>query len=88
MRLWGLLGHNGAGKTTTLKILTGYLQPDEGSVSIDGKDVLMETQAAQEVIGYLPENAPLYPELSVQDYLKMVANARKIPSKKAYRIYS
>lgn len=77
----GLLGHNGAGKTTTLKILTGYLQPDEGSVSIDGKDVLIETQAIQEVIGYLPENAPLYPELSVQDYLKMVASARKIPSK-------
>ncbi len=77
----GLLGHNGAGKTTTLKILTGYLQPDEGSVSIDGKDVLTETQATQEVIGYLPENAPLYPELSVQDYLQMVANARKIPNK-------
>ena len=77
----GLLGHNGAGKTTTLKILTGYLHPDEGSVSIDGKDVLTETQAAQEVIGYLPENAPLYPELSVQDYLQMVADARKIPVK-------
>ena len=77
----GLLGHNGAGKTTTLKILTGYLQPDEGSVSIDGKDVLTETQATQEVIGYLPENAPLYPELSVQDYLQMVADARKIPTK-------
>ena len=77
----GLLGHNGAGKTTTLKILTGYLQPDEGSVNIDGKDVLIETQATQEIIGYLPENAPLYPELSVQDYLKMVASARKIPIK-------
>ncbi len=77
----GLLGHNGAGKTTTLKILTGYLQPDEGTVSIDGKDVLTETQAAQEIIGYLPENAPLYPELTVQDYLLMVANARQIPVK-------
>lgn len=78
----GLLGHNGAGKTTTLKILTGYLQPDEGSVSIDDKDVLIETQAAQAVVGYLPENAPLYPELTVQDYLQLVANVRSIPKSK------
>jgi ABC-2 type transport system ATP-binding protein len=75
----GLLGPNGAGKTTTMKILTGYLQPDEGQVSVDGLDVLTDTLRVQQRIGYLPENAPLYPEMSVQDYLKMMAELRQIP---------
>jgi ABC-2 type transport system ATP-binding protein len=76
----GLLGPNGAGKTTAIKILTGYLQPDEGSVLIDGLDVLTHTLEVQARIGYLPENAPLYPELSVQSYLKMMADLREIPA--------
>lgn len=75
----GLLGPNGAGKTTILKILTGYLQPDEGSVVVDGIDVVGDTRAAQTRIGYLPENAPLYPELSVQTYLKLIADLKGIP---------
>jgi ABC-2 type transport system ATP-binding protein len=75
----GLLGPNGAGKTTMMKILTGYLQPDGGQVSVDGLDVLTDTLQVQKRIGYLPENAPLYPELSVQDYLKMIADLRQIP---------
>ncbi len=75
----GLLGPNGAGKTTIIKILTGYLQPDSGSISVAGLDVLNQTKAAQEHIGYLPETAPLYPELSVQQYLKMIAELRQIP---------
>ena len=75
----GLLGPNGAGKTTFLKILTGYLQPDEGSVSVDGLDVCEHTREVQAQIGYLPETAPLYPELTVQEYLKMMANLRLIP---------
>ncbi len=62
----GLLGPNGAGKTTIIKIITGYLQPDAGSVTVDGLDVLTHTRQVQARIGYLPENAPLYPELSVQ----------------------
>jgi ABC-2 type transport system ATP-binding protein len=57
----GLLGPNGAGKTTAIKILTGYLQADEGNVTIDGLDVLTHTLEVQARIGYLPENAPLYP---------------------------
>jgi ABC-2 type transport system ATP-binding protein len=75
----GLLGPNGAGKTTTIKILTGYLQPDDGTVHVNGLDVLTHTREVQADIGYLPENAPLYPELSVQAYLKMMAELRQIP---------
>jgi ABC-2 type transport system ATP-binding protein len=75
----GLLGPNGAGKTTMLKILTGYLQPDNGSVRVDGLDVVAHPREVQARIGYLPESAPLYPELSVQAYLKMMADLRQIP---------
>jgi ABC-2 type transport system ATP-binding protein len=75
----GLLGPNGAGKTTILKILTGYLQPDEGSVAVDGIDVVADARTAQTRIGYLPENAPLYPELSVQSYLKLIADLKGVP---------
>jgi ABC-2 type transport system ATP-binding protein len=76
----GLLGPNGAGKTTLIKILTGYLQPDSGVVEVDDLDVMRNHQAVQSIIGYLPENAPLYPELSVQFYLKMIAELREIPA--------
>ncbi|MCK6628822.1 MAG: ABC transporter ATP-binding protein [Anaerolineae bacterium] len=75
----GLLGPNGAGKSTTIKILTGYLQPDNGEVKVDGLDVLTHTREVQARLGYLPENAPLYPELSVQTYLRMIADLREIP---------
>ena len=77
----GLLGPNGAGKTTIIKILTGYLQPDAGIVKVDGLDVLMRTREVQARIGYLPENAPLYPELSVQSYLRFMADLREIPAR-------
>jgi ABC-2 type transport system ATP-binding protein len=76
----GLLGPNGAGKTTMIQILTGYLQPDSGQVMVDGLDVLTETLEVQKRLGYLPENAPLYPELSVQSYLKMIADLRQVPT--------
>jgi ABC-2 type transport system ATP-binding protein len=76
----GLLGPNGAGKTTMIKILTGYLQADEGRVTVDGIDVLTRTLEVQQRIGYLPENAPLYPEMSVQSYLMMMADLRQIPT--------
>ena len=78
----GLLGPNGAGKTTIIKTLTGYLQPDRGRVHIDDLDVLTHTQEVQSRIGYLPENAPLYPELSVQSYLRMIAGLRQIAPEK------
>jgi len=74
----GLLGHNGAGKTTAIKIITGYLQPDTGLVVINDIDVVRNTREAQSLLGYLPESAPLYPELSVQAYLTMMAELRGI----------
>ena len=75
----GLLGPNGAGKTTVMKILTGYLQADSGRAIVDGMDVFTDTLEVQKRIGYLPENAPLYPELSVQAYLGVVAELRQVP---------
>jgi ABC-2 type transport system ATP-binding protein len=75
----GLLGPNGAGKSTAMRILTGYLQPDGGTVKVDGLDVLTHTREIQARIGYLPETAPLYPEMSVQSYLMMMADLHEIP---------
>ncbi|MBK1693334.1 multidrug ABC transporter ATP-binding protein [Chromatium weissei] len=65
----GLLGHNGAGKTTMMKMLAGYLEPSAGSIRIHGLDINQERRAIQRHIGYLPENCPLYPEMTVLDYL-------------------
>lgn len=84
----GLLGPNGAGKTTIIKILTGYLQPDEGLVQIDGIDVLTHAEQVQAEMGYLPESAPLYPELTVQDYLRLMADLRAIPVDEQVRCIS
>ena len=78
----GLLGPNGAGKTTLMKVLTGYLQPDAGNASLRGIDVVADPLGVQRNIGYLPENAPLYGEMTVQDYLLMMAELREIPLEK------
>ena len=84
----GLLGPNGAGKSTAIKIITGFLHPDDGWVEIDGKDVLTELRAVQARIGYLSENTPLYPELSVQAYLMMIADLRDVPAAQALSLLS
>jgi ABC-2 type transport system ATP-binding protein len=76
----GLLGPNGAGKTTLIKILTGYLQPTAGTARIAGVDVVDDPLRVQASIGYLPENAPLYPDMLVQEYLQMMAELREIPA--------
>ncbi|MCB9681000.1 MAG: ATP-binding cassette domain-containing protein [Alphaproteobacteria bacterium] len=75
----GLLGHNGAGKTTVMKIVTGYLEATEGTVVVDGLDVETHRTEVQRRIGYLPENAPLYDEMLVQEYLVMMAELRGVP---------
>ncbi len=74
----GLLGPNGAGKTTLMKILTGYLQPTSGTARVAGVDVVEDPLRVQAMIGYLPENAPLYPDMLVQEYLQMIAELREI----------
>lgn len=65
----GLLGHNGAGKSTIMKMLTGALEPNAGSVKFDGRDMREHRKALQMGIGYLPENCPVYPDMTVVDYL-------------------
>lgn len=70
----GLLGHNGAGKTTIMKMLTGFLEPTSGSIEVDGLDIRSRREAIQRQIGYLPENCPLYPEMTVIDYLDYAAS--------------
>lgn len=81
----GLLGHNGAGKTTIMKLLTGFLEPSDGHISIDGLDMETQRSAIQEKIGYLPENCPLYPEMTVIGYLEYAASLHKIPENKRHR---
>lgn len=72
----GLLGHNGAGKTTVMKMLSGYLEPSAGSVCIDGKALKTQARDIQQVLGYLPENLPVYPEMSIGDYLDYAAHLK------------
>ena len=72
----GLLGHNGAGKTTIMKMLSGYLEPDQGSVRINGLDLAAEPKTVQRQLGYLPESLPVYPELAVMDYLEYAASMK------------
>ena len=79
----GLLGHNGAGKTTIMKMLTGYLEPSSGSVKVDGVAVEQQPLEVQKRLGYLPENLPLYPELSVMDYLSYTAELRGVQPRTA-----
>ena len=74
----GLLGHNGAGKTTIMKMLTGFLEPSAGSVAINGCDIESDRSRAQSFVGYLPENCPLYPEMTVAAFLDYAAELKGI----------
>ena len=76
----GFLGPNGAGKTTTMRMLTGFLLPDSGTVEICDIDIDKDPIAAKSKIGYLPEGAPLYADMNVIDFLKFTARVRKINS--------
>lgn len=83
--IMGLLGQNGAGKTTLINILTGYLAPTSGRALLGGHDPLMEPGEAKRHLGYLPEQPPLYDEMTVREYLRFVAAlkgvaARAIPA--------
>lgn len=77
--IFGFLGPNGAGKSTTMNIITGYLAPTEGTVLINGVDIQKEPEKAKANIGYLPEIPPLYIDMTVEEYLKFVAELKKVP---------
>ena len=81
-RIYGFLGPNGAGKSTTMNIMTGYLGATEGEVLIDGHDILKEPEEAKRHIGYLPEQPPLYMDMTVREYLQFAAELKKIPRAK------
>lgn len=78
-QIYGFLGPNGAGKSTTMNIMTGYLAATEGSVTINGYDILKQPEEAKKCIGYLPELPPLYQEMTVHEYLTFAAELKKIP---------
>ena len=77
----GFLGPNGAGKTTTMRILTCFLRATSGTAKVAGHDVVDQSIEVRKRIGYLPENAPLYMDMQVADYLKFIARARGLSSK-------
>src|SRR5689334_16847007 len=77
----GFLGPNGAGKTTTMRMLTGFLPATEGTVKIAGYDVFEQAMEARRHIGYLPETPPVYPELTILEYLGFVAELKGVARK-------
>ncbi|NQV30345.1 MAG: ATP-binding cassette domain-containing protein [Candidatus Marinimicrobia bacterium] len=74
----GFLGPNGAGKTTTMKMITCYMPPSQGTITVDGLDVVKDSMGVRKKIGYLPESTPLYEEMGVRDYLNFIADVRKV----------
>ena len=78
----GLLGHNGAGKTTIMKMIAGFLEPTAGTVRIDDLEIGRDTRAIQARIGYLPEDCPVWPEMTVVDYLDYQASLHQVPQAK------
>ena len=81
----GFLGPNGAGKTTTMRIITGYMPPTRGQVTLDGYDVVEQSLQARRKIGYLPETVPLYTDMTVSGYLKYMGTLRGMPPKNINR---
>lgn len=77
-QILGFLGPNGAGKSTTMNIITGYISASEGTVTVNGLDIFEEPEEVKKMIGYLPEIPPLYPELTVMEYLHFVADIKKV----------
>ena len=77
----GLLGPNGAGKSTTMNIITGYIEPTEGNVFVNGINMLKRSKKAKKEIGYMPEGVPLYNDLTVKEFITYMADLRKIKGK-------
>jgi ABC-2 type transport system ATP-binding protein len=81
----GFLGPNGAGKSTTMKMLTGFLTPSTGTATINGHDIINDSLAARRIIGYLPEGAPSYGEMTVRNFLEFIARVRGFKGREARR---
>lgn len=79
-KVLGFLGPNGAGKSTTMKMLTGYLQPTSGTASLGGFDTQQQSLEMRRILGYLPENTPLYTDMYVREFLTFVANTYQLDS--------
>ena len=80
-QILGFLGPNGAGKSTTMNMLTGYISATEGTILVNGYDMLEEPEFAKRSIGYLPEQPPVYPDMTVTEYLQFVTELKKVPRK-------
>lgn len=80
-QILGFLGPNGAGKSTTMNMLTGYISATEGTILVNGYDMLEEPEQAKKSIGYLPEQPPVYPDMTVTEYLQFVTELKKVPRK-------
>lgn len=80
-KIYGFLGPNGAGKSTTMNMITGYLSATEGEVIVNGHNILTEPEEAKACIGYLPEQPPLYPDMTVNEYLSFCAELKHVPKK-------
>ena len=78
-KVYGFLGPNGAGKSTTMNIMTGYIGPTEGTVCINGHNIMDEPEAAKKAIGYLPEHPPLYMDMRVSEYIAFAAELKNVP---------
>lgn len=81
-RIYGFLGPNGAGKSTTMNMMTGYIAPTNGTVKINGHDIVKDAEEAKKCIGYLPEMPPLYQDMTVWEYLCFVSELKKIRKNK------
>ncbi len=81
----GFLGPNGAGKSTTMKMITGFIRPDAGTATVDGIDVTADPVAVKRKLGYLPESAPAYPEMTVEEFLGFIAEVRGFRAAEAKR---
>ena len=77
----GLLGPNGAGKSTTMNMITGFIEPTEGEIIIDGNDILKKPKKAKKQIGYMPEGVPLYNDLTVKEFVNYMADLKMVPRK-------
>lgn len=75
----GLLGPNGAGKSTTMNMMTGFIEPTQGEIIINGYDIVKKTQKAKQQIGYMPEGVPLYADLTVKEFIKYMADLKIVP---------